>query len=202
MFTSRSEYRMSHRADNADLRLTELGRAWGVVADRRWSAYHDEKTQMEELAAALRAHVLPTPHWIAAGFKTRSDAKPRSALDILRLAGVEMTDLAGRVPEILAASPRVRNRVGIEAVYAPYVEMQRAEQGRFKAVLNATRPENLGQARRIEGMTPAGCVRLLGFVNRAERFKEVVGGGDPLGDLAPLGSEVDTLDAEARTREL
>ncbi|KAK7934946.1 hypothetical protein PG985_000441 [Apiospora marii] len=226
MFTSRSEYRMSHRADNADLRLTEMGREWGVVTDRRWTAYNDEKAQMEDLAAALRAHVLPTPRWIAAGFQTRSDAKPRSALDILRLAGVQMSDLAERVPEILAHSPRIRNRVGIEAVYAPYVDMQRAEQARFakdeglrlpadldydaivglslaeKAVLNATRPESLGQARRIEGMTPAGCVRLLGFVNRAERFKEVVGGGDPLGDLAPLGSEVDTLDAEARTREL
>ena len=226
MFTSRSEYRMSHRADNADLRLTEMGRSWGVVTDRRWIAYNDEKTQMEELAAALRAHVLPTPRWIAAGFKTRSDAKPRSALEILRLAGVQMTDLTERIPEILAHSPRIQNRVGIEAVYAPYVDMQRAEQARFvkdeglrlptdldydsivglsiheKTVLNATRPENLGQARRIEGMTPAGCVRLLSFVNRAERFKEVVGGGDPLGDLAPLGSEVDTLDAEARTREL
>ncbi|KAK8058516.1 tRNA uridine 5-carboxymethylaminomethyl modification enzyme [Apiospora phragmitis] len=226
MFTSRSEYRMSHRADNADLRLTEQGRSWGVVTDRRWTAYRDEKAQMEELTAALRAHVLPTPHWIAAGFKTRSDPKPRSALDILRLAGVQMADLAGRIPEITQHSPRVRTRVGIEAVYAPYVDMQRAEQALFvkdeglhlptdldydsvvglslheKTILNATRPESVGQARRIEGMTPAGCVRLLGFVNRAERFKEVVGGGDPLGDLAPLGSEVDTLDAEARTREL
>ncbi|KAK7967223.1 glucose-inhibited division protein A subfamily [Apiospora aurea] len=226
MFTSRSEYRMSHRADNADLRLTEMGRSWGVVTDRRWSAYSDEKSQMEELTAALRAHVLPPPHWIAAGFKTRSDSKPRSALDILRLADVQMSDLAERIPEITQHSPRVRNRVGIEAVYAPYVDMQRAEQALFvkdeglrlptdldydsvvglsmheKTVLNATKPESLGQARRIEGMTPAGCVRLLSFVNRAKRFKEVVGGGDPLGDLAPLGSEVDTLDAEARTREL
>ncbi|KAK8065841.1 tRNA uridine 5-carboxymethylaminomethyl modification enzyme [Apiospora hydei] len=200
MFTSRSEYRMSHRADNADLRLTEMGRSWGVVTDRRWSAYSDEKSQIEELTAALRAHVLPPPHWIAAGFKTRSDSKPRSALDILRLAGVQMSDLAERIPEITQHSPRVRNRVGIEAVYAPYVDMQRAEQASLcqgrglrlptdldydsvvglsmheKTVLNATKPESLGQARRIEGMTPAGCVRLLSFVNRAERFKEVVGG--------------------------
>ena len=226
MFTSRSEYRMSHRADNADLRLTEMGRSWGVVTDRRWSAFSDEKTQMEELTAALQAYVQSPPHWIAAGFKTRNDPRQRSALDILRLAGVQVGDLAERIPEILRHSPRVQNRVGIEAVYAPYVDMQRAEQALFikdeglslptdldydaifglsiheKMVLNATKPENIGQARRIEGMTPAGCVRLLSFVNRAERFKEVVGGRDPLGDLTPLGNEVDTLDAEARTRAL
>ncbi|KAI0127495.1 glucose inhibited division protein A-domain-containing protein [Xylariales sp. AK1849] len=223
MFTSRSEYRMSHRADNADLRLTERGREWGVVGDRRWSHFTDEKTQMDELSSTLKNYTLAAPHWIAAGFKTRSDAKRRSALDILRLANVKLTDLSERIPEISRYTAQIQSRVGIEAVYAPYVTMQRAEQQLFakdeglrlptdldydsifglsfheKAILNATRPESLGQARRIEGMTPAGCVRLLGFVTRAERFKEIMGGSD---EMAPLGGEADTLDAEARGREL
>lgn len=227
MFTSRSEYRMSHRADNADLRLTEMGRAAGVVTDRRWSVYTDEKAQMDELAAALRDYVLSPPSWIAAGFKTRLDAKPRSALDILRLVGVGMADLAERVPAIERYPERVRTRVAIEALYEPYVVKQRQEQALFarddglrfpsdldydavmglsiheRHILAATRPESMAQARRIEGMTPAGCLRLLAHIDRARRFKDVVGGGDdPLNDLAPLGSEVENLDAEARTREL
>lgn len=223
MFTSRSEYRMSHRADNADLRLTEKGRDSGVIGDSRWSNFNDTKTQMDELADRLRSYTLTAPHWIAAGFKARIDAKHRSALEILRLAGVKMSDLRDRIPEIDGYSSRIQSRVGIEAVYEPYVAMQRVEQTLFakdeslqlptdldydgifglsfheKAALNATRPENLGQARRIEGMTPAGCVRLLSFVKRSERFKEAMQGRD---ELAPLGEEVDTLDAEARNSEL
>lgn len=223
MFTSRSEYRMSHRADNADLRLTEKGRESGVVSDKRWSHFTDTKSQMDELADRLKSFTLTAPNWIAAGFKTRSDSKYRSALEILRLAGVKITDLRDCIPEIDTYSALVQSRVAIEAVYEPYVTMQRAEQTLFakdeslqlptdldydsifglsiheKSVLDATRPENLGQARRIEGMTPAGCVRLLSFVTRSERFKDVMQGRD---ELAPLGKEVDTLDAEARTSEL
>ena len=67
-----------------------------------------------------------------------------------------------------------------------------------KALLNATKPETLGQARRIEGMTPAGCLKLLGIVQRHDREKQY----QELSELAPLGSEPDTLDAEARTRDL
>ncbi|KAH6661260.1 glucose inhibited division protein A-domain-containing protein [Truncatella angustata] len=191
MFTSRSEYRMSHRADNADLRLTEKGREWGVVGDERWSHFTDTRAQMDELTERLQSYTLTAPNWIAAGFKARSDTKHRSALEILRLAGVKLSDLRDRIPEVDGYSAIIQSRVGIEAVYAPYVAMQRTEQALFakdeslrlptdldydsiiglsfheKAVLSATRPENLGQARRIEGVTPAGCVRLLGFVTRS-----------------------------------
>lgn len=230
MFTSRSEYRMSHRADNADLRLTARGREWGVVGERRWRHFEDTRVQIESLTAALRDYRLPPHHWIAAGFKTRLDSQPRSALDVLRLAGVTLADLRERVPAIDAHAPAVRARVAIEAVYAPYVAMQREEQRLFardeglalppdldydtvsglsfheRAVLSAVRPESIGQARRIEGMTPAGCVRLLGYVTRASSREEKVRqvmmqeGRDHL--MAPLGKEADTLDAEARASDL
>lgn len=226
MFTSRSEYRMSTRADNADLRLTARGREWGVVGDARWTRFSDEKAAVEELTRALGSCSMSAPAWIAAGFGNRNDSRYRSALEILRLPGVVLGDLAERIPEILRHTERVRRRVEIEARYAPYLEFQAAERAAFlkdeslrlpldldydtvvglsiheRAALNAAKPESVGQARRIEGVTPAGCVRLLAFAQRALRR----GGGDavvvPEADMAPLGSEVDSLDSEARSREI
>ncbi len=221
MFTSRSEYRMSSRADNADLRLTAKGRGWGVVTDKRWSRFTDDKQQMDGLTSVLENYSLSAPAWIHAGFKAKNDTKYRSGLDILRLSNVKIGDLVERIPDIKKYEERIQNRVVTETLYAPYVDMQRAEQAIFlrdeflhlptnldydtiyglsfheKAILNVTKPETLGQARRIEGMTPAGCVRLLSFV-RQSRGKQF----NALSDLEPLGNEPDTLDAEARTRDL
>ncbi|KAM3071914.1 Mitochondrial Translation Optimization [Clarireedia jacksonii] len=194
MFTSRSEYRMSARADNADLRLTEKGRLAGVVGDKRWSAFQDEVAQMDGLKTALMESIASPPVWIAEGFKVGNDTTRRSAFDVLRLSGVTMNDLAGRVPEILTYPQRIRDRVGIEAVYAPYVAQQKWAMRVFqkdealklpsnldydsihglsmheKSLLKVTRPESVGQARRIEGMTPSGCLRLLAYVQNRNRM--------------------------------
>ncbi|KAI0190088.1 mitochondrial translation optimization protein [Astrocystis sublimbata] len=225
MFTSRSEYRMSSRADNADLRLTGKGRGWGVVTDERWSAYCDLKTQLESLSATLGAYSLNTHAWAQAGFRVRLDAKGRNGLAMLRLPHVNIRDLVDNIPEISQYSEKIQDRVGIEARYAPYVERQYADAAKFmrddalrlpttldydsvvglsiveKTILNTTRPESLGQARRIEGITPAGCVRLLAFVKKwRHQFRQI---DDSLAaDIAPLGKEIDTLDAEARTLDL
>jgi tRNA uridine 5-carboxymethylaminomethyl modification enzyme len=225
MFTSRSEYRMSSRADNADLRLTGKGRSWGVVSDKRWSAHGDLKAQLESLSSLLASRTLSPQAWIQAGFRVRLDAKVRNGLEVLHNPHVSIRDLAQQFPEINTYPEKIQTRVTIEARYAPYVERQRVETQRAlrdetlrlptdldydavsgislveRAILKATRPESVGQARRIEGMTPAGCVRLLGFVQRqtrrAAQFDDVLAA-----DMAPLGTEVDTLDAEARTRDL
>ncbi|PBP17706.1 tRNA uridine 5-carboxymethylaminomethyl modification enzyme gidA [Diplocarpon rosae] len=193
MFTSRSEYRMSARADNADLRLTAQGREAGVVSDARWSAFSDELAQMDALQAALRAKNSSAPVWIKDGFKVGNDSTRRTAFEVLRLAGVTLADLVEQVPDITKYSSRIQTRVEIEATYAPYVAQQTAAMRVFqrdenlrlpldldydgifglslheKSVLNATRPESVGQARRIEGMTPAGTLRLLAFVQNRQR---------------------------------
>ncbi|KAI9746603.1 MAG: Mitochondrial Translation Optimization [Claussenomyces sp. TS43310] len=193
MFTSRSEYRMSARADNADLRLTQKGREAGIVGDERWSSFQDSLAQMEELKETLLNKSASAPVWIGKGFKVGNDSTRRSAFDLLRLAGVTVEDLSGELPEVMRFSEKIRTRVRIEAIYAPYVEQQSATMKVFKKdenlrlpldlnydqihglsthekmLLRTTRPESVGQARRIEGMTPSGCLRLLAHVQSSRK---------------------------------
>lgn len=192
-FTSRSEYRISCRADNADLRLTAKGRAAGVVGDRRWKVFEEESSQIAELTAFMEARALSPQAWIGAGFGVREDTKRRSAYEMLRVPNTSLESLESVVPEIAQYSPRIRSRVQIEGVYAPYTEAQktaveaylRDEELRLpanidydaifglsiaeKSYLNATRPETIGQARRIEGMTANGALLLLAHVRRRSR---------------------------------
>lgn len=196
MFTSRSEFRMASRADNADMRLTKKGRDWGVVSDTRWMVFTDEQQQIADLMRALESVSLTPDKWLELGFRLKRNSRRRTGTDILRLsdtcARVDLERLRDIVPGISAYSQRIRDRVIIEASYAPYVKMQAAERGQFnndeairvpidmnydaipglalseREVLKATRPETLAQARRVEGVTPAGSIRLLAYIRQRQ----------------------------------
>ncbi|KAL5121734.1 Mitochondrial Translation Optimization [Pleosporales sp. CAS-2024a] len=204
MFTSRSEYRMSARADNADTRLTAKGRAVGVVRDARWASFTREAADMAELTRILQEKTLGCADWNKHGFAVRNDSTKRSAYDLLRLPATTPASLASILPAIHNFSPRIHDRVHIEAAYAPYVAYQTASQARWikdeklrlpdsvdydsifglsyeeKRALEVARPESVGQARRVEGVTPTGALRLLQFVKgvgrkeRRERIKEEI----------------------------
>ncbi|KAF2148258.1 mitochondrial protein-like protein [Myriangium duriaei CBS 260.36] len=193
VFTSRSEYRMSARADNADSRLTPLGRAAGAVGEKRWAKFTATRDAIDELTAELRAFRLPPQSWADAGLPIRIDSVRRSAFDILRHQGVRPEELYGLMPRLRGVDPYVARRVHIEAMYAPYVAQQEAalramlrDEGlelpigldyesvvglsyEEKRALGEARPETLGQARRVEGVTASGALRLLGVVKKGRR---------------------------------
>lgn len=190
MFTSRAEYRLSLRADNADVRLTPAGMALGVVgADRRqrfdqWSA---EMLVARERLAALRL----SPNEAAGkGIRINQDGVRRTAYDLLAYPDIDFARLAAVWPELEIFSPRVRDAVEIEASYAAYMNRQEAdiaearrEEERgipagfdFSALpglsielqqkLAVARPSNLAQAARVDGMTPAALTLLLAYLKR------------------------------------
>ena len=192
MFTSRSEYRMSARADNADLRLTAKGRLAGIVGDKRWETFSTFAAEMQELKTLLQGFRLGANAWTAKGIRIHDNATKRSAFDLLRVIGVTIDNLVPIIPQIASFSPTIRARTSIESIYAPYVETQKAsisvlerdERLRLptdldyssiyglsteeRDALEIARPESVGMARRIEGVTPAGALRLLAFVRGAK----------------------------------
>ena len=193
MFTSRSEYRMSARADNADLRLTAKGRLAGVVGDERWNTFSTFATEMQDIQTLLQNVRMSSSAWMAKGFQVHQNATGRSAFELLRLNGVTIDSLERHIPRIASYSPAVRARVGIESVYAPYVEQQKVairilekdEQLKLPSdldyskvqglsteelrALEIAKPESVGMARRCEGVTPTGALRLLAFVKGVKK---------------------------------
>jgi tRNA uridine 5-carboxymethylaminomethyl modification enzyme len=196
MFTSRSEYRISSRADNADLRLTAKGREAGIVSEKRWRAFTDESAQMAALQKSLESKQLSPQAWVNTGFSVRQDTTKRSAFTLLRMSNVKIKDLSSVVPEITTFSTHIQGRVEIEGIYAGYVEQQKNTIRAFmrdeqfalppdmdyaavfglsmeeRSLLEITKPETVGQARRIEGITPNGALMLLAHLKKKGRLSK------------------------------
>jgi tRNA uridine 5-carboxymethylaminomethyl modification enzyme len=187
MFTSRAEYRLMLREDNADLRLTEIGRALGVVDEARWRAFCEKREAIERESARLKST------WLNPKQASREEIvrvlgqsieREYSLYELLRRPDVNYEALAslGEKPEI---APEVASQVEIQAKYGGYIERQEAEIARgmeFEAlqlpldidyaqvkglssetrqILNRHKPETIGQAARLSGITPAAVSLLL-----------------------------------------
>ncbi|MCA3280166.1 MAG: tRNA uridine-5-carboxymethylaminomethyl(34) synthesis enzyme MnmG [Roseomonas sp.] len=195
MLTARAEHRLSLRADNAGLRLTERGIAWGCVgADRAMRHRAFANAVAEALARALADGATPAA-LSGIGIAVNQDGRRRSVLEVLALPAVAMERVEAAFPWMREISPAIRTQLEAEALYAPYLRRQEAERRLlereekatiaetldFDAVdglsaemrqrLKATRPATLGAAGRIQGVTPAALAALAVHLRRdAQRF--------------------------------
>ena len=190
MFTSRAEYRLTLRADNADQRLTPLGMAAGIVGSQRAKAWEDKADQLVSATRVSRETNFTPKEAGALGISVNADGQRRSIRDLLSYPGVSLDQFVSVRPEIADWTPAIREQIQIDAVYAGYLDRQaqdaealRREEGlslpanldyaaigglsnEIREKLAMVRPMTLGQAGRIEGMTPGALTALLAHVKK------------------------------------
>ncbi|MBO6518824.1 MAG: tRNA uridine-5-carboxymethylaminomethyl(34) synthesis enzyme MnmG [Rhodospirillales bacterium] len=192
MFTSRAEYRLMLRADNADLRLTARGIDVGVVATPRAKAFEAKKAAIDTLRSDLLA-INETPNQLRShGFDINQDGQRRNGIELLSYPGIDFAQLAKTWPALAGTRADVVEQMEIEATYASYLTRQKADiqalrrdesltlpsdidyttipslSNEVKDKLSRVRPETIGQAARISGVTPAAITALLGYVKRRD----------------------------------
>jgi tRNA uridine 5-carboxymethylaminomethyl modification enzyme len=190
MFTSRAEYRLTLRADNADQRLTPLGIEIGCVGAERRAAF-DAKTKRLAEGEELLHRLSLTPDQAAKhGLSINRDGRKRSAFDLLSYPEIDITRLAATWPEIGSLDSDIAEQLAVDARYAVYVKRQEEDVAAFRKdesiaipsdfvfaalpglstelrqKLERHRPASLGQAARLDGMTPAALMLLLAHVKK------------------------------------
>ena len=188
MFTSRAEYRLRLRADNADQRLTSMAMDIGCVGAKRQKAWNEKETALT-LAREKMANYVISPNALAEkNIHINKDGVKRSAFDLLGRANIKWTDICRIWPDLSDIAPNIAEQLAIDAMYAGYLSRQDADIEAFRRDENLTlptsldytkigslssevrqklakaRPQTLGAASRIPGVTPAATVALLRHV--------------------------------------
>ncbi len=197
MFTSRAEYRLKLRADNADQRLTPLGISLGCIGPDRAQAFKAKSTALDDATAQLERLSLTPNEAARHGIALNQDGRRRTAFDLLSYPEIGIDRLAAIWPELGRIAPRIAAQVGVDARYRAYVERQEADVAALKrdeatpldpdmdfdAVsglstelrqkLAQHRPLTLAQAARIDGMTPAALLLLRAIARKRPQHSRI-----------------------------
>jgi len=192
MFTSRAEYRLLLRADNADQRLTPVGVTFGVVGKEREEAFALKLAELEKARGLIKKLNLTPPEAEKHGLKVNQNGKRRSVAELLIYPDISMETLKGIWPELAGLSGTVIEQIEADAVYAGYLERQQKDiemyrrdedlkipedfdyldlaglSNELSRKLSTARPTTMAQAARIDGMTPAALTLILGLIKRPE----------------------------------
>ncbi len=190
MLTARAEHRLALRADNAGLRLTEMGMEWGCVGPERAARHRAFAAATADALARARSDGATPAALAAGGIPVNQDGKRRSVLEVLALPGVDAAAIDGAFPWLRDLSPALRAQLEAEALYAPYLRRQEAEMrllereertripesldftsipglsSEMRQRLTAARPATLGSAGRLPGVTPAAIAALAVALRR------------------------------------
>ncbi|MDE9450159.1 tRNA uridine-5-carboxymethylaminomethyl(34) synthesis enzyme MnmG [Aliiroseovarius sp. Z3] len=193
MFTSRAEYRLSLRADNADQRLTPLGISLGCVGPERQNAFENKAEGLARAKAALTGRTFTPQDLERLGLTVRKDGTKRTAFELLAFPTVDYAMIADLDSSFADVSGEIQTQISRDAMYANYIErqardveaLQRDEAQRIPddfqydemeglsnelaSKLTLARPRTLAQAARVEGMTPAALTLILARLRRASR---------------------------------
>lgn len=193
MFTSRAEYRLSLRADNADLRLTPFGIAAGLVTGERQLAFRSREDAIRNGFDLARSLTVTSGEAVRKGLKVNQDGLRRSVIDLLGMPEIRWDRVSELWPQLRGLRPDVVEALEAEALYAGYLQRQGAEisalrkeerlalpsdldyaampslSAELRQKLTMVRPATLGQASRIDGMTPVALAVILAQVKRRDR---------------------------------
>jgi len=195
MFTSRAEFRLSLRADNADQRLTDIGIALGCVGDRRNSVFRQKMSKLTK-ARKLISEVSITPtKAVRFGLNVNQDGRRRSGMELLAYSDIEIEDIVKISPDLEKIEPEIAKQIKRDATYASYVARQKTDveamrrdeahvipsdfdygkisglSNELKQKLEKVQPLTLDQAGRIDGMTPAALTIILANLKKSQRKK-------------------------------